>query len=112
MLPDIILLMKMTLLYLTCANVQEADKIAQSLLDKRMVVCAKKLPVSSSFYWKGSIDNANEILLILETEERLFNEIEEEVRRLHSYETFVLVSIPVNKTSKGVEEWLKEGLKK
>lgn len=102
----------MTLLYLTCANNEEADKIAKALFDKRLIVCAKKLPVSSSFYWKGNIDNADEVLLILETEENLFDKIEREVRKLHSYETFVLASIPVNRVSEGVKEWLKEGLKK
>ncbi|MBI2051591.1 divalent-cation tolerance protein CutA [Candidatus Roizmanbacteria bacterium] len=101
----------MTLLYLTCANNKEADKIAKALLDKKFVVCAKKLPVSSSFFWKGTIDKADETLLILETEEELFDEIETEVRKLHSYETFVLFSIPINKASKGVKEWMREGLK-
>lgn len=102
--------MKMVVLYLTCANDDEADKISQSLLEKKLVVCAKKLPVASSFWWKGKIEKENEILLLLETKEELFDEIEKEVKKLHSYETFVLVSLPITKASKGVEEWMKEEL--
>lgn len=104
--------MKMVLLFLSCANDKEAQKISQSLLKKHLIVCAKKTPVSSAFFWKGKIDKANEILLIMESVEENYEEIEKEVRKLHSYETFVLSAIPVIKYSKGVETWLKEGLKR
>lgn len=103
--------MKMTLLYLTCKDNAEADMISTSLLEKKLVVCAKKLPVSSSFLWKGGIDKSDEILVLLETDERLFDEIEAEIKKLHSYETFILASLPITRVSKGVEEWVTGGLK-
>ncbi len=104
--------MKVTLLYLTCKDNAEADKISNSLLEKKLVACAKKLPISSSFLWKGGIDKSDEILVLLETEERLFDEIETEIKKLHSYETFILASLPITRVSKGAQEWLIEGLKK
>ena len=91
--------MIMTILYLVCADKKEADKITKVLLEKRLVACAKKLPVSSVFRWKGKINRANEIVLLLETENRLFDRIEAEVRKAHSHKTFVLLSIPVENGS-------------
>jgi len=104
--------MRINLLFLTCANKKEADLIAKTLLRKHLVVCAKKMPVSSSFFWKGSIDKANETLLIMESVESNFKVIEQEVRKLHSYETFTLFALPVSKASSGVVEWMKDGLKR
>ncbi|MCH7952212.1 divalent-cation tolerance protein CutA [Patescibacteria group bacterium] len=104
--------MKIILLFLTCANEKEADVIARTLLEKRLIVCAKKLPISSSFFWKGSIDSVKEVLLIMESVEEKFNQIEREVRKLHSYETFVLLSVPVSRASKGVVEWVRGGLER
>lgn len=104
--------MRMILLFLTCANDSEADKISVSLLKKHLIVCAKKTPVSSAFWWKGDIEKADEIMLVMESVEEKFKGIEEEVRKLHSYETFVLTALPVIKSSAGVSAWLKEGLKK
>lgn len=75
------------LLYLTCANQGEADKIVQALLEKRLVVCVKKMPVNSDFLWQGKIDHSSEILLIMDSKEELFGEVEKEVKRLHSYDT-------------------------
>lgn len=104
--------MKMILLYLTCKDNEEADKISTDLLEKKLVVCAKKLPISSSFLWKEGISKSDEVLMLLETEERLFDEIETEIKKLHSYETFVLASVPITRVSSGVEKWLAKSLKK
>lgn len=68
------------------------------------------MPVFSSFFWEGKIDSENEVLLVIETEESKFGAIEKEIRKLHSYDTFVLVSLPVNKASAGVIDWVKENL--
>src|SRR3989338_7080481 len=100
----------MTILYLVCASEQEADKITEALLEEKLIACAKKLSVKSVFKWKGKLNKADEIVLLLETEDRLFDTIENEVRKLHSHKTFILASIPVGKTSEGVTEWLKEEL--
>ena len=99
--------MKLVLLFLTCADEKEADKIAFTLLQKRLIVCAKKIHIASSSLWKGSIEQSQEILLMMETMDSLFAKIEKEVRKIHSYETFVLLSLPVNKVSEGIEKWMK-----
>lgn len=103
--------MKMAIFYLTCANDREADKISKALLEKRFVACAKKLPVSSAFWWKGKIDNTREALVMFESIEENFDKVNEEIKKLHSYKTYVLFSIPVNKTTKDVEDWLKKELR-
>lgn len=97
--------MKPSVMYTTCASKKEADKIAKSLLDKRLVSCVKQLPVNSTFLWKGKQEKANEIMLLLETFEDNFDQIEREIRKLHSYETFILFSIPV-KISEDVRAWM------
>lgn len=102
--------MKMAIYYLTCADDGEADRILKVLLEKRLVACAKKLPVSSAFWWKGKIDNAKEVLVMYESVEENFDKINAVVKKLHSYKTYVLFSIPVNKTTKEVEDWLKKEL--
>ncbi len=100
--------MKMAIFCLTCANSKEADKISKALLEKKLVVCSKRFPVSSIYRWKGKINSSKEVMVLYESVEENFDKVEEEVRKLHSYETFVLFSLPVNKTTKSVKDWLKE----
>lgn len=102
--------MKIILIFLTCANEKEADIISGILLKKRLVVCIKKTPVSSSFLWKRKSDKSKETLLIMDSIEDNFEMIEKEVKKLHSYKTFVLIATPVIKSSNGIEKWMKEEL--
>ncbi|MDO8269675.1 MAG: divalent-cation tolerance protein CutA [Candidatus Levybacteria bacterium] len=102
--------MKMIIVYLTCANEEEALRISEALLDKKLVACAKKLPINSSFWWEGKKDTASEILVLLETVEDKFEAIEAEVKVHHSYETPMLFAVSVLRTTEKVKKWLREEL--
>lgn len=97
-------------LWLTCADKTEADSIAAALLDKRLIACAKQVPVSSDFIWQGKVDHNDEILLVMDSREDLFEQIEAEITKLHSYDTFVLQAVPVNRVSAGAKAWLDESM--
>jgi len=98
-------------LHLTCADVEEADRIVQNLLEKRLIVCAKQVPVTSSNWWEGEIEQNQEILLIMDSVEDLFREVEDEIGPLHSYETFVLQAVPLVGLSLDAQAWVEENLK-
>jgi len=98
-------------LWLTCKDKEEASKIANTLLVKHLVACVHKIPISSEFCWKGKIKSNDEILLVMESREDLFDEVEREVAKLHSYDTFVLEAVPISKISQKAEDWLKKEFK-
>lgn len=97
----------MILVYVTCKNKKEAEKIGRNLLKKRLVACAKIAgTVRSRFWWKGKIDKADEILLILVSKEDKFDTIGKEILKLHSYEVPEIFSIKVDKVHKPYFDWL------
>jgi periplasmic divalent cation tolerance protein len=103
--------MKLLLTFLTCADQKEADTIAAALLQKRLIACAKMMPISSTFMWEGTVQSSHEILLMMETEESKFSLIEQEVKKLHSYNQFVLTATPTVHASAGVAEWIADSIK-
>lgn len=96
--------------WLTCASVEEADRIGRALLKKRLVACAKQIPVKAEYWWKGKLEKANEVVLVMEGQEDKFSKIEAEVAEMHSYDTFVLESIPVSQISTKAKGWMDEEL--
>ena len=98
-------------MWLTCANEEEAAKIANTLLTEHLITCAKQIPISADYRWQGKIEHASEVLLIMESREDLFDEVEGEVAKLHSFKTFVLEAIPITKISKKADQWLRSELK-
>ena len=76
---------KFVLLLVTCASRKEADRIVDELLAARLIACANIIPgIESRFRWKGKIDSAREILIVLKTKELNFSSIEKMVKKLHS----------------------------
>ena len=100
----------MTILYLTCADTEEATKITEALLQAKLVACVRQSNVTSSYWWDGKINHASEVLLMMESSEEKFDEVERVIAKLHSYDQFVLTAVPVSQTTPGVLQWLKENL--
>jgi len=98
-------------LFLTCGSRQEAEKIAGVLLEKRLVVCVKFIPIESKFWWKGKIKTNQEILLLMESVAENFEQTEAEVAKLHSYDTFVLKQLDITNLSVKALNWLAEATK-
>jgi periplasmic divalent cation tolerance protein len=93
-------------LVLTCGSWQEAQRIVDSLLEKRLIACAEFMEVQSKYHWKGKLQDDKEIRLVMESAAHLFDSIEEEVRKLRSYEAFVLQTTPILQLSRAAGEWL------
>lgn len=97
---------------LSCSNTVEADTIAKALLRERLIVCSKQVSVDSQYWGQDAIEHTNEILLIMNSREDLFDQIEAVVVRQHSYDTFVLEMTPAIRVSSKAAVWMRENLKK
>ena len=92
-------------LVLTCGSWQEAQRIADVLLEKHLVACVEMMEIKSRYRWHGEVVSGDEIKLIMETVAANFEDIEAEVKKLHSYDTFVLQQIPVQRVSALAAKW-------
>jgi len=99
-------------LSLTCSNKSEATKVAAKLLNMRLVACAKQVAVTSDFRWLDKIEHDDEVMLIMDSRLDLFDKVEAEVKKLHSYDSFVLQATAIERVSKDAKAWLKKELQK
>ncbi len=95
----------------TCASEEEARKISERLLAKRLVACANILPkIESRFWWRGKIDSATELLLTMKTVRSNFKKIEAEIKRLHSYEVPEIIALPIVLGSRDYLDWISRNI--
>jgi periplasmic divalent cation tolerance protein len=94
----------------TCANRKEARVIARNIVKRRLAACVNALsaPVESIYRWKGKIESASEVLLVIKTTAKRLSELEREVKRLHSYETPEFIVVPVITGSRDYLQWIAE----
>ena len=99
--------MKFILVYVTCPNVAVAKKIATHTVKNRLAACANILPQMHSVYsWKGKVESAREVVLILKTRATSFKKVEKAVLSLHPYECPCIVAIPITHSFSGYTAWL------
>src|SRR4051812_39144721 len=98
-------------LVLTCADQAEADKVVNALLDGKLIACAKSWPVTSKFFWQGKQESDMEILLLMDSAEDLFEEVNSVVRNHHSYDVYNLQALSVSAMTKETAKWMDENLK-
>jgi uncharacterized protein involved in tolerance to divalent cations len=60
---------------------------------------------------KENIANANEVALLMESAEDLFDEIESEVRKVHGYDMFVLTQLLLSNINQSAKDWMQQELK-
>ena len=98
---------------LTAANGEEAARLADMLVGAHLAACVQILPEIESVYrWKGKIERQSEVLLLAKTNLAKFEDLEREVRALHSYETPEIVALPVTAGSEPYLKWLDASLTK
>lgn len=103
---------KFVIIFVTCASKDEAEKIADALLAKRLVACGNVVGgIESKFWWKGKIDSAKETLLVLKTTSTNFQAVEKEVKRLHSYDVPEIIALPIVAGSKDYLNWINDSTK-
>lgn len=93
---------------LTCVDETEAKVIAEELVNSRHAACVKTMPVRSTFRWEGKIQHTPEVLLLIESTDEAFESIDATVKKLHSYDQYVLNQVDIPRSNDGVYDWIKE----
>lgn len=97
--------------FMTAANREEAARLAEMLVGARLAACVQILPEIESVYrWKGKVERQREVLLIAKTTALKFEELEREVRAIHSYATPEIVALPIVAGSAPYLQWLISGV--
>ena len=96
----------------TCATAAEARRIARTVVGKKLAACVNIVlsPVESLYTWKGKVERAREYLLVMKTSAKRIVSLENEVKRLHSYDVPEFITLPITEGSKKYLSWLNESV--
>jgi len=96
---------------MTTANKREAEKIVKELLNRRLIACANIIGhVISHFWWQNKTEKADEFLILIKSNQKLFNKLTKTVKELHSYEVPEILAIPIIEGYQPYLRWLNSSL--
>lgn len=103
--------MSAKLVYVTCADELEAEKIASIVIGEKRAACANILPAMKSFYWwEGAVQSASETVLILKTDANHASELTGRICELHSYDCPCVVVVPIESGNPDYLDWIRASL--
>ncbi len=86
-----------------------ADRIVESLLAERLVACGQRTgPVVSRYWWKGSIHQSEEWLVLLKSRSAISTRVIDAVIALHPYETPEVVVLEIPAGAPDYLDWIDE----
>ena len=95
----------------TAGSEEEARKIAQALVERRLAACVNIVgPIQSVYRWKGAVESAPEHLLIIKTTAAAFPRVRDAIRELHSYELPECVMLQIEAGSEDYLKWMGESV--
>jgi periplasmic divalent cation tolerance protein len=93
--------------FTTVEKREDADRIASSVVNKRVAACVQIVgPIHSTYWWKGKVEESGEWLLMMKTRQDLFSSLEKEIKTLHPYEVPEIIALPIVAGSASYLQWI------
>ncbi|HPG24502.1 MAG: divalent-cation tolerance protein CutA [Spirochaetaceae bacterium] len=97
-------------LFSTC-GADQADDLARTLVEERVVACVNAIPGAVSHYWwQGSVQRDEEVVLVMETTAERLSRAMERLRALHAYEVPKIVVLDPEDVDPDYACWLRDVL--
>ncbi|MBW3041531.1 divalent-cation tolerance protein CutA [Prochlorococcus marinus] len=93
------------LIITTEADKKKAYKMANVLLEKKLIPCVTFKQVESHFWWAGKINQSKEVQLIIKCKEENLNKVCNKISQCHSYEVPEIIYFPVS-ANKDFQQWV------
>ncbi len=91
---------------------KKAKEMAEELVKKRLAACVQLVgPIRSTYEWDGRLENSEEWLCVLKSKRSLYEELEEAIKDMHTYDNPEIIAQPIILGSEGYLDWVAEKTK-
>ena len=95
------------IVYVTCGNKEEAEKIGRAVVEEKLAACVNYFPINSIYHWQGKIESGEEYVLMCKTNKEKFVKLKKKVKQLHSYQLPVILFWKF-RAEKEILKWIAE----
>jgi periplasmic divalent cation tolerance protein len=95
----------------TAGSKEEAQRIARTLVERRLAACVNLVQrVESVYRWQGKVEEAEEWLLLIKTTGAAFGRVRDAIQELHSYDLPECICLAIDGGSSAYLKWLEDSV--
>lgn len=92
--------------FVTTDKKEEAEKIANIVLEKKLAGCVNFFEVTSLYWWENKIQKHPEMMLVIKTAREKFQQLMKEIKANHPYSVPEIIALPIVKGNPQYLVWL------
>jgi periplasmic divalent cation tolerance protein len=97
-------------IFVTCPPA-ESDRIASTLVSEQLAACVNIVSSVTSIYrWEGKVTRDSEDLLIIKTEQNLWQTLKKRVCEIHPYEVPEIIQWSINDGHEPYLKWISDSV--
>lgn len=97
----------MILVYITLNTMEEGQRLAQLLMERKLTNCVNFHPITCTYLWEGKVTTEPEIVALVKTRSEHFDAVAATVKETVPYTNFV-GQIEVPRVNEGFAAWLND----
>lgn len=94
-----------------CDKEEIAHKIINTLLEKKLIAGSQVLKVHSKYWWNNNLEECDEYKLEFRTKSNLFNEIRNEIEKIHNYDVAEISYYDIVNANQEFLNWIDQNTK-
>jgi periplasmic divalent cation tolerance protein len=102
------ILMLVITIITTLHKKKDAIRIGKGLLKSHLIACYNLWPIESAYWWKGSLLEEPETMMLLKTQAQHFDKIAEYIKDQSGYEIPDIFSLKPNQTLPIFNDWVQQ----
>ncbi|MCK4973199.1 MAG: divalent-cation tolerance protein CutA [Candidatus Heimdallarchaeota archaeon] len=88
------------------SSFEEAENLAQKLVENKLAACVQYFPIKSIYRWKGNIEKSEEHVLLIKTSSSRRDLIVKTIQKIHSYELPEIVMLEKDFVTEEYSFWV------
>ena len=99
------------IVFVTCENKEQAEKIAEAVVTEKLAACVNILPgVRSCYVWERKLTWSDEVLCLIKTTRGRFDQLQDRVKALHSYDVPEIAAVTIEDVFVRYADWIDESV--
>ena len=94
----------------TVSGEPQARDLARRLVENQLAACVNQVRVTSTYHWKGALEEEPEILLLIKTTRDRQAELQKTLLEAHPYELPEFITVPITGGSEAYLKWLQDSV--